>query len=170
MAEIIKSYRQNVGAARFIGKRYGDADRVDGMFGAKWGDWFENGWFDIIEAQIGENPADAHEDSGAYIGLMREADGKFEYYIGIFAPESMAVPDGFVHIDFPAGELGVCWVYGKDGEVYGLEGDCWERLEGDAKDKLEISGGWCFERYGCPRFTAPDEHGNIILDICFYLK
>jgi hypothetical protein len=30
--------------------------------------------------------------------------------------------------------------------------------------------GWCFERYACPRYTTPDKNGNIILDICFYLK
>lgn len=23
---------------------------------------------------------------------------------------------------------------------------------------------WCFERYNCPRFTMPDENGNVILD------
>ena len=23
---------------------------------------------------------------------------------------------------------------------------------------------WCFERYNCPRFTSPDNNGNIILD------
>ena len=23
---------------------------------------------------------------------------------------------------------------------------------------------WCFERYNCPRFTTPDEKGNVILD------
>ncbi len=26
--------------------------------------------------------------------------------------------------------------------------------------------GWFFERYNYPRFTAPDETGNVILDIC----
>ena len=25
-------------------------------------------------------------------------------------------------------------------------------------------GDWCFERYNCPRFTSPDEAGNVILD------
>jgi|GEM_PF-4064730 len=29
MAEIIKTYRESVGATRFIGKKYGDADRVN---------------------------------------------------------------------------------------------------------------------------------------------
>ena len=23
---------------------------------------------------------------------------------------------------------------------------------------------WCFERYNCPRYTTPDENGNVILD------
>ena len=35
MVEIIKTYRQSVGAMRFIGKKYGDGDRVDGNFGCK---------------------------------------------------------------------------------------------------------------------------------------
>ena len=29
---------------------------------------------------------------------------------------------------------------------------------------------WCFERYVCPRFTDPDEQGNVILDMCYYVK
>jgi len=29
---------------------------------------------------------------------------------------------------------------------------------------------WFFERYGCPRFTTPDDKGNVILDICHYIK
>jgi hypothetical protein len=29
--------------------------------------------------------------------------------------------------------------------------------------------GWFFERYNSPRFTVPDEKGNVILDICAYL-
>ena len=52
MAEIIKSYKQSIGAMKFIGKKYGDADRANGTFGAKWGEWFENGWFGVIEKQI----------------------------------------------------------------------------------------------------------------------
>ena len=82
-------------------------------------------------------------------------------------PEGTAVPDGFACIDFPAGELGVCWVYGKEEEVFMLEGKCGERLE---KEGFDVITEWCFERYACPRFTTPDEKGNIILDICFFVK
>ena len=29
--------------------------------------------------------------------------------------------------------------------------------------------GWFLERYNCPRYTVPDEKGNVILDYCAYL-
>ena len=29
---------------------------------------------------------------------------------------------------------------------------------------------WFFERYQCPRFTTPDEFGNVILDTCYFIK
>jgi hypothetical protein len=45
MSEIIKTYKQHVPALRFIGKKYGDQDRVNGGFGVKWGEWFSNRWF-----------------------------------------------------------------------------------------------------------------------------
>ena len=49
MPQIIKTYRQSVPAMRFIGKKYGFEDRVDGHFGALWQQWFANGWFEEIE-------------------------------------------------------------------------------------------------------------------------
>lgn len=35
MYEIVKTYKQAIPAMRFIGMKYGDADRVNGGFGAK---------------------------------------------------------------------------------------------------------------------------------------
>ena len=29
---------------------------------------------------------------------------------------------------------------------------------------LRVQGGWRLERYNCPRFTAPDEQGRVVLD------
>jgi len=168
MAEIIKTYRQDVKAVRFIGKKYGESDRAEGSFAAKWGEWFENGWFGVIENAAGGSIASVYEDGDAYIGLMRGGHNEpFEYWIGCFTPEGTGVPEGFACVDFPAGALGVCWIYGKESEVYFLEGQCGERL---IKDGFDADSTWCFERYACPRFTTPDETGNIILDICFYLK
>jgi len=170
MAEIIKVYRQSVEAMRFIGKRYTNSDRVEGNFGAKWGEWFSNGWFNIVEEQINEDFKTSYVDSDAHIGLMREQDGDFntfEYWIGCLAQEGASVPEGFDYVDFPKGDLGVCWIYGTEDDVFMLEGKCGEKL---AQEGYAAINDWCFERYTCPRFTTPDEKGNIILDIAFFVS
>lgn len=173
MPEIIKAYKQSVAALRFIGKKYGDADRENGSFNSKWGEWHTNGWFDVIENQINGKIGDIYEDGDAYIGLMRWKESEpFEYWIGIFMPEDTAVPGGFDYVDFPKSELGVCWVYGKESEVYFLEEKCAAKLEEEGYEVIADEDGawWFFERYACPRFTIPDEEGNIILDICHYIE
>ena len=173
MAEIINTYRQSIPATRFIGKKYGDDDRINGSFGPKWGEWFGNGWFAVIEKQISVSTKEIYQDGDAYIGLMRWKEGEpFEYWIGMFMPETTPAPEGFGYVDFPKSELGVCWVYGKEGEVYRNEDKCAAKL-GEAGYKIipnEKGAWWFFERYGCPRFTTPDEQGNIILDICYYIE
>ena len=167
MAEIIKSYGQNISATKFIGKKYGDEDRVDGNFGALWGEWFENGWFDTIKQQVDGDLGEFFEDGDATIGLMKVEDGKIQYWIGYFTPEGTTVPEGFQSVDFPESNLGVCWVYGKEGEVYMQEEACREKL---VKEGFNVIDEWCFERYTCPRFTTPDEAGKIILDICYFVE
>jgi predicted transcriptional regulator YdeE len=175
VVEIIKVYKQEVPAMRFIGKKYSDEDRVDGGFGAKWGEWFANNWFGQIEQLKNESNCHlVYEDSDAYIGLMRHKEGEpFQYWIGIFMPTDTQAPEGFEAVDFPASQLGVSWVYGKEPEVYCKEGDCAKKLneEGimisaDGKNEPILF----MERYCCPRFTTPDEKGNIILDICFFIN
>lgn len=160
MAKIIKAYREHFDAMRFIGKKYTNNDRVNGTFAAKWGEWFQNGWFDLIESAPGS------EDG--CVGLMNCGSGDdFAYWIGRFAPESAPVPDGFDFLDFSECELGVCWILGKEPEIYCKEDACAARLE---QEGCALDFGWCFERYVSPRFTTPDEDGNIILDVCFFLK
>ena len=173
MAEIINTYRQSAGASRFIGKKYGDEDRVNGGFSEQWCQWFADGLFEIVEKQKEGNVGEVCEDDGAYIGLMRWKCGEpFEYWIGIFMPENTTIPDGFDFIDFPKKELGVCWVYGKDNEVYMQEENCAAKLKEEGFELAvdEKGARWFFERYGCPRFTTPDEKGNVILDICHHIK
>jgi len=173
MVEFIKTYKQNVGDVRFIGKKYGDSDRVDGMFGVKWGEWNSNGWFEIIEKQINENSGDTFEDYGAPIGLMRDKHGEpFQYWIGKFVPVNTDVPEGFDYIDFPKSNFGICWIYGKEPDIYMKEGKCWNELEkAGFEGVLDEEGAcWFFERYAFPRFATPDEKGNIILDIGFFVK
>lgn len=171
MANFIKTYRESVPAMRFIGKKYGNEDRVDGNFGKHWHDWFNNGWFEILEKKYDLKSVYEHGD--AYIGLMRWKEGDpFEYWIGAFCPEGAEVPEGFSFVDFPESDLGVVWVQGEADEVYGLEYECANICIKEGYKIITDDQGayWFFERYVCPRFTTPDESGNIILDICHYIE
>lgn len=173
MAEVIKVYRQNMPAVRFIGKKYGDADRVDGGFGQQWHAWFEKGWFGVLGPLAQGLPKEVYPENDAFIGLMRWKDGEpFEYWIGIFTPQNTAVPDGFGSLDFQASVLGVCWLRGQGGDVFGKEEMCAGKLAEAGNEILPDAAGawWFFERYACPRFTEPDAQGFQILDICHYVK
>lgn len=172
MAEVIKTYRQALPALRFLGKPYGDADRTAGSFSAKWNEWFQKGWFTLLEQAAGASLKDVYEDGDAYLGLMRCKDGEpFQYWIGMLVPAETAVPQGFDKLDFPTLEMAVAWIRGKEetGEVYCQENKCIQALTQAGIDVQPARDGawWCMERYVCPRFTAPDAQGNIILDICF---
>lgn len=173
MAEITRVYKETVPASRFIGIKYGDSDRQNGGFGSKWEDWFARRRFDTLEKLIDTDFAKAFEDSGAYIGLMRFREGEpFEYWIGMFLQEGAPVPAGFDFVDFPESALGVCWLYGEEGSLYGLEHICYQKLLEEGHKIVPDKDGavWFFERYGCPRFTTPDDKGNVILDICYYVN
>lgn len=180
MPEIIKCYRQKTPAHRLIGMKYGDADRVNGSFGAKWSEWFQNDRFGRLERSVPEGSANLGEeygDCGAYLGFMRCSPNEpFEYWIGIFFTAGTPVPESFEYIDLPAGDLGTCWIYGKESEgLYGMHDACYKKMEENGfsvrndfgNDKEEF---FFFERYACPRFTTDDEKGNKILDYCFYIK
>ena len=174
MYEIINAYRQAMPNLRFIGKKYGDGDRgADGGFGAQWGEFFEKGWFGVLEGLMGGKADETCGDGGAYIGLMRDKRGEpFQYWVGMFAPAGTQAPEGFEFVDFPASSLGVSWIKGPESEIYMKEEKCWERLEAEGMEGA-LDGDvacWFFERYQCPRFTEPDENGNVILDICFFVK
>lgn len=170
MAVIIKTYRQQVPAMRFIGKKYFDGDRVNGSFAVKWCEWFDKGWFAQIQGSFDAKAL--YEDGDATIGLMRWKEGEpFEYWIGAFCPIGTIVPEGFLSVDFPPATLGVAWVYGKEQEVFGQEYECAEALKKQGVEIISDEQGayWFFERYVCPRFTTPDADGNVILDICQYI-
>lgn len=165
--EIVKVYKQSVPATRFIGKKYGDADRVDGGFGMQWGQWFENGWFAPLEPMAAD-----YEDGGAYIGLMRWKDGEpFEYYIGMFLKPESAVPEGYESVDFGEGDIAVAWLKGPENEVYSHEDQAAQACGKEGYNAAADGSGafWFFERYACPRFTTPDDKGEIILDVCHFM-
>lgn len=90
----------------------------------------------------------------------------------MFLPENTLVPDNFTHMDLRGSALGVSWVYEKEGDVYLNEGKCAEKLKEEGNEiQLDEKGAfWFFERFCCPRFRTPDNNGNIILDICYFVK
>lgn len=170
MAEIIKVYRQSIPAMRFIGKNYGSGMHPD------WGDAFASDVFGKIEkASGGEGQSHKlYEDNDAYLGMYyRNAQtGAYDGWVGMFAAVGTDIPEGLNCIDFPAQHIGVCWIYGKESEVHSLISQCADKLteEGMTLQSDENGPVGCFERDLCPRFTTPDEKGNIILDYCYFVK
>lgn len=124
MAEIVKVFKQEIPAMRFIGKEYSEF--------RPWSEWFENGWFDRIESAMGGSEVilNIWEDGGGYVGLERRpAHTPFEYWIGMFVPENTEVPEGFSYMDFDKGRLGVCWIYGSEDDVHDTCVKCRPMLE-----------------------------------------
>lgn len=164
MAKIVNVYREKQPAFKLVGKSYSNEDR-DGMggFSSKWGDWFTCGWFDLVEA-CGK----AHSESG-YVGAMRMNEGKFEYVIGVLMESVNAVPEGFSCIDIPESDYAVAWIKGKDDkELYSMHEQC---MSAFAEKGYKVSeNAWYIEEYTCPRFTCPDDNGEVVLDYAVTVK
>ncbi len=80
------------------------------------------------------------------------------------------VPEGFVHIDFKDLSLGTCWIYGKENEVHDTSA-CKQKLTENGMKiwQDEHEAVWSFENCLCPRYTTPDDNGNVILDYCYFV-
>ena len=163
--KIVKVYRESIPGVKLIGKRYTDSDRdASGTFSLYWQQWFQQGWFDDLKQCAG-----VPDLSGDYIGAIRMtgANGGFEYWIGALCAPGAEVPDGFEAETIAACDLGVCWLYGDDkaGELYSMEASDMAMAALKEQGWGFSEKGWFFERYNHPRFTVPDEAGNVILDI-----
>lgn len=168
MCEIKRIYRQSLPAMRFVGRCYGEDEKENGTFSGKWDEWFRENLFAPL--QLADNSSEPFEDCDAFYGLCRCKEGEpFQYWIGVFLPPDSAVPEGYDSILFEPGDIAVCWIYGKEPEIY--QYCCLSRLKDEGYEWGTDKNGvrWCFERYVCPRFTKPDKDGNVILDMCFYL-
>jgi len=75
-------------------------------------------------------------------------------------------------VDFPEADLGAVRVTGKEDETTDREKDCLFELGRAGLEAIKDSEGawWCLERYGCPGYAGPDEKGNVILDICYFIR
>ena len=150
---ILEVRKEHCPAARLIGKRY--------QTSPAWGEWWVNDWF----AKLETSPR-LPFNGDAYIGAVRIVNGCPEYWIGMFFPENAEIPDGFEAVDIAPLDYAVCYLYAAEGssEFYTMEthSRCLDALKEQGFVRRE--NDWCFERYQCPRFTAPDEHGCVILD------
>lgn len=164
-AAIVKSEKTVRPACRLIGLRYREADRVDGSFSHKWGEWFQKGLFAPLEQIALPAGADGFFD-GSYIGAMRALERDFEYWIGMFLPPDSPVPAGYRYTDLPEEPCALLWLRGREdgGEIYGMEAMRLCDAELARRGWRQRDSGWFFERYNCPRFTTPDAEGNVILD------
>lgn len=164
MVKILECKKETLPAVKLIGKRYTDSDRDEnGSFAAQWGQWFENGWFESLQGEGG-----IEKVSDDFVGAMRFTEAGFEYWIGILMGPEDPVPQGFEAAQIAGGDWGVCYLYGKDGsaDIFGMAAheaclDAWKAAGWDLAQEV-----WFLERYNCPRYTTPDENGNVILDYC----
>ena len=146
-------------ATRLIGKKY--------EHGPNWGEWWANDWFSVLEKN-----KRLPMNGDAYIGAVHIVNGMPEYFIGMFFPLDTNVPDGFDFVDIEPLDYAVCYLYDKEGSdaFYAMETHnmCLEELKSLGLKRKEDD--WCFERYNCPRFTTPDENGNVILDYAISIE
>lgn len=174
MPEVVNVYKQSIPAVKFIGKKYGDEDRVNGSFASQWQQWNEQRLFDPIEQAAGgiEACKQLFEDGEAALGFMRYKEGEpFQYWIGMFAPPDTEVPEGYDCIEIKPTEAGICWLKGKEPDIYAKEDRCMTKLaEAGLQVNRDAQGAlFFFERYALSRFGNADEQGNIIVDIGFFL-
>lgn len=163
--KILETRREHYPAVKLVGKRYTNADRdALGTFGAQWSQWFENDWFSCLSG--GGLPAVSDD----FVGVMRQSEAGFEYWIGMLKAPDDPVPRGFAAVEIPEGDLGVCLVYGREGpDLFGMEACSACHQAWAERGWIPAPGAWYMERYNCPRYTTPDPAGNVILDTCVWL-
>jgi hypothetical protein len=146
--EIKRVFEETVPASRFIGKK-----------NSEWELFWKNGWFETLEKAGGKSEFD-------YVAMKRVVGGDVEYWIGMLFDVDAVVPEGFDFVDFDEFKAAVFWLYGNpdNGELYGLEthNKCLAELPSHGFERREDY--WCIERCNCPRYTTPDDKGNVILD------
>jgi len=158
--EAIKTYTQNMGATRFIGKKYAGG-------GDAWGEWKEQNLFESVKTKVGAMAQ--HDDGDALIGLMCHRNG-FEYWLGYFTPAGTTVPEGLDYEDFPAMPIAVCWFYEKDEDSHDLAVEALANIEHAGH---VVTTDWWFERYAptrCKDFFIAEMPNDTIMDVGYFIE
>lgn len=169
MTELLKTYKTVIPACRFIGRSYGEEEKKNGTFGWLWNMWFAAGLFAPVEAAAAEAAGERIEDGDAHCGMcVNAADGTYRYWIGMITPADTEVPEGYDSFPLPACDAVVNWVRGREPDVYFH--CCLKEMEalGYHWDSNPSGERLMAERYVRPRFTEPDENGNLILDLVYF--
>lgn len=168
MAELVRLKIEKLPAICVVGKqmkiKMSDLQTANPIPGF-WDRCHSDGTFTILES---------HEDfiyDPSYVGCIVNCDmtaGTMEYLCGMLMKcECPVLSEEFIVKQIDECEVAVGWVQGDSADVfangYTLTAEGLKR-EGYIADYLS---GWWLESYNCPRFTNPDEKGNIILD--YYL-
>ncbi len=133
----------------------------DNRIGPLWEKCFAENVFSTLEQQANKLY------SNDYIGLMIDwdkGDGDFSYVCGMLFKEKPEVPEGHTLHEIEPTKAAVTFVKGKD------TGDCCGNAHQMTEQALKEKGHtcdkmrWSMELYNCPRWTNPDENGEIILD------
>lgn len=169
---IVNMYCEHLPALRLIGKRYTREDMdADMMFGSKWNEWFQNGWFDYL----GSMGCLAGFEYTVIMGFhMAEQQS---WWICMFFPSGTEVPDGFSYVDLPEGDVGICWLHADRNEPALFKMSTHDLCKRKLQDagctvRVDFNGvpsKWSFERYDNKRFLTADENGKIILDYGTYI-
>ena len=170
---IIKIYKQEVPALRFIGKKFIEPldDSVFKKILANLDNLRLEYFFDAIEKKSNKDLKTLYEGGDTYVSLVRKENDAVEYWLGMFMPKGIEAPDGCGIIDFPKSALGVCSVYGKRNGIIQYDTACRKKLteEGFLRLKDEDASGWFFQRFNWHTFYAEDKFGKRLLEYCYFL-
>jgi predicted transcriptional regulator YdeE len=165
MGELIKFEVKKLPGLKLVGKelRYNMEAHMkgDNRIPAFWEKCFEDGTFSLLEKQV-----DFVYDN-SHVGIMMDwdkGDGDFSYIVGMLMKDGVSLPEGYICRDIKETDVAIGWIKGENtADVCSVAHPLTEKAIKENGYKCEQMK-WCMELYNCPRFTQPDENGDIVLD------
>lgn len=106
----------------------------------------------------------------AYVGASMDWDmgyGTFTYICGMLFKEDVTVSEGYVMREFGGEKIAMCWIKGKNAADVTSAAHTLACQAIKNASLIPDQTKWSMELFNNPRFTKPDENGEIILD--YYL-